>query len=293
MFLAVCAVLSGAEGWEAMVGERSRTIEYYGHIKLNGLRKFVPLAKGIPRHDTIARVLSRLDPEGLQHTFIAWMQGVSEVTAGEVVAIDGKSLRRFFDKASRKSALHMVSAWANRNGVVLGQVKTDNKSNEITAVPALLKVLELKGCMVTLDAMGCQRAIASLICAKQADYVLSVKDNQGVLREDIVAFFETAQAHDFAHCAHEYHEDTEAGHGRVEVRRYWQSPRVESVSRRADWVGLKTIGMTEPEVGQSERHIGTRVSVERRYYISSLPLEVKTFARAVRQHWGPCTGYWM
>jgi predicted transposase YbfD/YdcC len=273
LFLSVCAVLSGAEGWEA--------IEDYGHIKLEWLRKFVPLANGIPRHDTIARVLSRLAPEGLQHAFMVWMQAVSEVTAGEVVAIDGKTLRRSFDRASRKSALHMVSAWASGNGVVLGQIKTEDKSNEITAVPSLLNALELKGCIVTLDAMGCQRAIAQQIVEKKADYVLTVKANQGVLHEDIVDFFETARALDFAHCAHEFHEDVEAGHGRVEVRRYWQSTCLEGLRQGQAWSGLKTLGMTE-----SERHVGEKISVERRYYISSLPLNVKAFSGAVRQHWG-------
>jgi predicted transposase YbfD/YdcC len=146
LFLSVSAVLAGAEGWEA--------IEEFGHLKLAWLRKYVPLANGVPRHDTIARVVSRLNPEGLQKCFLGWMQAVVEATPGQVVAMDGKTLRRSFDRGSRKSALHLVSAWASRNGVVMGQVKTEEKSNEITAIPALLELLELKGCIVTLDAMG-------------------------------------------------------------------------------------------------------------------------------------------
>ena len=235
LFLSVCAVLSGAEGWEA--------IESCGHIKLAWLRKVVPLDNGIPRHDTIARVLSRWDPEGLQRAFVAWMQAVSEVTAGEIVAIDGKPVLSWSKGrcgglligASRKNALHRVSAWAGRHGVVLGQVKTEAKSNAMTAIPVLLDLLEITGCMVTLNAMGCQRAIAQRIQEKKADYVFAVKDNQGVLHEEIVAFFETARAHDFRHCPHEYHEDTDAGHGRVEVRRYWQSTHPSTSSGQV-WI---------------------------------------------------------
>ena len=272
LFLSVSAVLAGAEGWEA--------IEEFGHLKLGWLRKYVPLANGIPRHDTIARVISRLNPEGLQRCFLNWTQAVAEATPGQVVAMDGKTLRRSFDRASRKSALHLVSAWASRNGVVLGQVKTEEKSNEITAIPALLALLELKGCIVTLDAMGCQREIAEKIVEKQADYVLAVKQNQGGLHEDLVEFFDTAQQNDFNSVTHDSHEETDAGHGRVEVRRYWQSTDIDYLSRGAAWAGLKTIGMTE-----SERHLGEKVTLERRYYISSLPLDAKAFGNAVRTHW--------
>jgi len=272
LFLSVSAVLAGAEGWEA--------IEEFGHLKLGWLRKYVPLANGIPRHDTIARVISRLNPEGLQQCFFGWMQAVVEGTEGQVVAMDGKTLRRSFDRGSRKSALHLVSAWASRNGVVLGQVKTEEKSNEITAIPALLALLELKGCIVTLDAMGCQREIAEKIGEKQADYVLAVKQNQGVLHEECVEFFELARRNDFKQLTYDYHEETDTGHGRVEVRRSWQSTDIGYLSRGGEWAGLKTIGMTE-----SERHIGEKITVERRYYISSLPLDAKAFGQAVRTHW--------
>lgn len=272
LFLSVSAVLAGAEGWEA--------IEEFGHFKLGWLRKYVPLANGIPRHDTIARVISRLNPDGLQQCFLNWMQAVVEGTEGQVVAMDGKTLRRSFDRGSRKSALHLVSAWASQNGVVMGQVKTEEKSNEITAIPALLALLELQGCIVTLDAMGCQREIAQKIQEKQADYVLAVKSNQGVLHEECVEFFELARRHDFKQVTYDYHEETDAGHGRVEVRRSWQSTDIDYLSRGAAWAGLKSIGMVE-----SERHIGGKVTLERRYYISSLPLDAKVFAYAVRSHW--------
>ena len=272
LFLSVSAVLAGAEGWES--------IEEFGHFKLEWLRKYVALANGVPRHDTIARVVSRLNPEALQRCFLSWMQAVVGATEGQVVAIDGKTLRRSFDRASRQGALHLVSAWASHNGVVLGQLKTEEKSNEITAIPTLLELLELKGCIVTLDAMGCQREIARTIRDKQADYVLAVKGNQGVLHEAIVGFFETAQQHDFKGITYAYHEETDSGHGRIEVRRYWQSTDTTDLSRGGEWAGLKTIGMTE-----SERHIGEKITCERRYYICSLPLDAQLFGNAVRRHW--------
>jgi predicted transposase YbfD/YdcC len=152
IMLSICAILSGAEGWEA--------IEEYGHAKLEWLRRFIPLEQGIPAHDTIARVLSRVSAKGLQQCFINWVAAVHEVTAGQVVAIDGKTVRRSYDREARKSAIHMVSAWGSANGLVLGRLKTAENSNEITAIPELLELLEIKGCIVTLDAMGCQKEIA-------------------------------------------------------------------------------------------------------------------------------------
>lgn len=273
LVLAICGVLSGAEGWEA--------IEEYGQTKLEWLRKFIPLENGIPAHDTIARVLSRISAKGLQECFSNWVNAVHRVSAGEGVAIDGKTVRRSFDKASRKGAIHRVSAWSSANGLVLGQMKTEEKSNEIIAIPKLLEILELKGCIVTLDAMGCQKAIAQSIIAKQADYVLAVKANQGQLHEAIVDFFHTARAADFKDVPYDYYEDTDAGHGRVEVRRYWTTSVLSTLPHPQEWVGLRIIGLAE-----SERHIGEQVSIEQRYYIASLPSDARQFGRAVRHHWG-------
>ena len=170
MFLAICGMLAGAEGWEE--------IEDFAQAKQGWLRKYVPLANGIPSHDTIARVLERVNSNELQDTFISWMQSCANTCGGQVVAIDGKTLRRSYDRVSSKNALHLVSAFAADLGVVLGQVATDSKSNEITAIPALLELLELKGSIVTIDAMGCQKAIAAKIQEKKADYVLALKENQ-------------------------------------------------------------------------------------------------------------------
>ena len=174
LFLCICGILSVAEGWEA--------IEDFGIAKLDWLRQYLAYANGIPRHDTIARVIARISPKALQSCFVDWMKSVVQLTEGEIVAIDGKQARRSYDKRSRKNALHMVSAWACTNGVVLGQEKTQDKSNEITAIPALLTLLELKGCIVTIDAMGCQKAIAEKIVDGGADYVLALKGNQSHLQ---------------------------------------------------------------------------------------------------------------
>jgi predicted transposase YbfD/YdcC len=271
--LAICAVLSGAEGWEA--------IEEYGYTKLEWLRKFIPLENGVPTHDTIARVLSRVSAKGLQECFMSWVMAVQQATEGQVVAIDGKRVRRSFDRSAGRNAIHMVSAWGNANGLVLGQLKTDEKSNEITAIPQLLELLELKGCIVTLDAMGGQKEIAEKIIEKGADYVLAVKGNQGQLHEAIVDFFDTAQGADFQGVPFDYHEETESGHGRIEVRRYWTTPVLTTLPHPSAWVGLKIIGMTE-----SERHLGDKVTVERRYSIASLKSDARQFGNAVRGHWG-------
>ncbi len=187
--LGVCAVDGGAEGWEA--------IEGFGNAKLSWLRKYVPLANGIPAHDTIARVISRISTKGLQECFLNRIQSVTQMTDGEIVAIDGKTLRRSYDRFSKKQAIHMVSAWANTNGVVLGQVKTSEKSYEITVIPKLIEVLELKGCIVTLDAMGCQTKIAEKIIDKGADYALAVKGNQDGIYDDVFRFKEDALETDF------------------------------------------------------------------------------------------------
>lgn len=271
--LAICAVVCGAEGWEA--------IEEFGHTKLDWLRRHVPLANGIPAHDTIARVLSRISAHGFERCFASWVSAYAQVTEGEVVAIDGKSARRSHDRRSRKGALHLVSAWATSNGVVLGQRKTEAHSNEIEAIPKLLEVLELKGCIVTVDAIGCQQDIAAQLIEQQADYVLAVKANQGRLHEAVREFFDTAGAAGFRGVQHDYHEEVDKGHGRLEVRRYWVSPVLSTLSAPERWKGLKAIGRV-----QAERRVGEEVSIEQRYYICSFYRSAQEFGRAVRGHWG-------
>ena len=270
--LCVCAVLSGAEGW--------CDIEGFGRTKLDWLRRYVPLTNGIPVDDTIARIISALSVSGFQECFLSWMEDVVKLSDGEIIALDGKTHRRSHDRKRGVKALHMVSAWACRNGVVLGQVKTQEKSNEITAVPQLLEKLELKGCIVTPDAMGCQRAIAKQVKEGGGDYVLTLKRNQPELDREVREYFEMAEEEDFDCPAIEHEATSEEGHGRIEHRSYFLSSDLSSLSGVEKWNGLKAIGMVE-----SERHSGGRISMERRYFITSLD-DVKLFQQAVRSHWG-------
>jgi len=271
--ITLCAVLSGAETWT--------DIEEFGKTKKKWFSRFLELANGIPSHDTFGRVFSKLDPEAFQKSFITWMQASNDVSKGQVIAIDGKCLRHSYDKSSGKSAIYMVSAWASENKIVLGQVKTEEKSNEITAIPKLLDALEVKGSTVTIDAAGCQKKIAVKIIEKEGDYTLAVKGNQGHLRDYIEDFFTAARSHDFQGVASDYYESIEGGHGRVEVRRHWTVSELSGFSRKSDWKGLSTIGMVE-----SERHIDGKTTTEYRYYINSQDDGAEQFANRVRAHWG-------
>src|SRR5712691_12474281 len=218
LVIAICAVLCGADTWVEM--------EAYGNAKEQWLRQFLALPHGIPSHDTFGRVFARLKPEELQRCFLRWIQAVREVTHGEVVAIDGKTLRRSFDRAAGKGAIHMVSAWATANRLVLGQQQVDEQSNEITAIPALLRLLDLEGCIVTLDAMGCQKEIARTIVEQGADYVLALKGNHGTLPEEVKGFFTWAQQH-LAAVPHQVYRTVDGEHGRLEERRYWLVSEIE------------------------------------------------------------------
>lgn len=273
LLLCVCAVVSGAEGW--------KDIAAFGRIKLAWLRQFLPYTYGIPSDDCIGWVMARLSPHAFQECFVAWTQSVARITGGEVVAIDGKTLRRSHHRRTGRSAIHMVSAWASANRLSLGQVATAEKSNEITAIPKLLELLQLKGCIVTIDAMGCQRAIAENIVAKGADYVLAVKDNQPQLHEALCDYFETARAGNFEQVPVSYFEETDAGHGRCEVRRHWLVKDLSTLPEPQHWAKLQSIGMV-----QSERHEGEKISREHRYYITTLTDDAKVFGNAVRAHWG-------
>jgi len=266
--LCVCAVLSGADGWS--------DIEEFGRAKLDWLRRYVPLANGIPVDDTIARIISALSVSGFQACFLSWMEDVVKLSDGEIIALDGKIHRRTHDRKRGVKAFHRVSAWACRNGMVLGQVKTDEKSNEITAVPELLEKLELKGCIVTLDAMGCQRAIAKQVKEGGGDDVLALKRNQPELEREAWAYFEAA---DFGGSQMGHEASCDEGHGRIEHRSYFLSTDLGALSGVKKWRGLRAMGRVE-----CERHCGGRVSVERRYFITSLG-DVKVFQRAVRSHW--------
>lgn len=272
VFVAICAVISGAEGWSDIVD--------FAHTKLDWLKQFVRLDHGIPVDDTFARVLSVLSPKALTECLLTWTQGLAEQHPGEIIAIDGKTARRSHDRKRRHNPLHLVRAWATTQGMALGMVKTEVKSNEITAIPELLSLLELKGALVTLDAMGCQTAIAEQIVRQGGDYLLAVKDNQPTLHDALRDFFQTARAHQFAGIAHSFAEDVDTGHGRIETRRCWASECLQTLDQPGRWFGLKSLVLIE-----RERIVGNRVSVEQAYYISSRPAQAERLAQAARAHW--------
>lgn len=270
--ISICAVLSGAEGWE--------DIAEYGSAKQEWLSTFLPLPNGIPCADTFARVFARLDPKQLQECFGSWVKAISTLVAGDNVGIDGKTLRRSHDKSKDEAAIHLVSAWACRNRLVLGQRQVTNKSNEITALPELLKVLALSGCIVTIDAMGCQKEIATAIVEQQADYVLALKGNQGSLFEDVQWLFNQAQSVEFAGITHDFIQTVDKGHGRIEIRQCWTLSDLTYLTQKPLWVGLQSVAMLH-----SERRIGKSISTETRYFISSRPGNASEIAQAVRDHW--------
>lgn len=270
--IAICAVICGADSWVE--------VENYGNAKLEWLKQFLSLPNGIPSHDTFGRVFARLKPEQLQESFLSWIEAVSHLSQGQVIAVDGKTLRHSYDRRDNKGAIHMVSAWATANRLVLGQRKVEEKSNEITAIPELLKVLALEGCIVTIDAMGCQKEIAQQIIQQQADYVLSLKGNQGKFHEDVVQVFEHARSIDFAGIEHDGYQTVTKNHGRIEIRRHWVLGQVKYLVDAAQWVGLTRIGLVE-----SERRTQGQTTIEQRYYILSGNSSAIQFANAVRSHW--------
>lgn len=279
--IALCAVICGADTWVE--------IEEFGHAKEEWFATFLELEHGIPTHDTFGRVFARLDPEQFGQCFLSWVRAVQRVVPlprgqQEVIALDGKAVRRSHDRCAGKSAIHMVSAWATGQRLVLAQTQVDEKSNEITALPVLLRQLALSGCIVTIDAMGCQTAIARQIVEQGGDYVLALKGNQGTLAQDVELMFTEGRATGFAEIAHDTHTTTEKDHGRLEIRRHWtiQDPAyIAYLNPQGAWEGLQGVGMVE-----EERRVGTQVSTEARYYILSKPLAARTFGAAVRSHWG-------
>lgn len=273
-----CGVLCGCEDFVE--------IEEFGTAKEDFFRRFLELPNGIPSHDTFRRVFQAVCPQALQGSLIAWLkdlrQGGTAPQAGEVVPIDGKTLRGTFDKAKGLGALHLVSAWASANGLTLGQVAVDSKSNEITAIPHLIDLLELKGCIVTIDAVGCQKAIAAQIVAKEADYVLALKDNQPKLLAAVEAYFLEQADTDNAAGRVRHHQQVEKGHGRTETRDTFVAPAPAALRASGAWVGLASMVMV---IRQCVDHATGKCSDEVRYFISSLPTRVKHLAQVVRTHW--------
>ena len=270
--MTICAVMAGCDVWE--------DIADFCRVKEDWLRErlHLRLRNGIPSHDTMARVWGMIEPEEFQKCFRSWVSTICHPTEGEIVSIDGRTLRG--GKSSQRSAIHMVSAWAHEQQLVLGQVATDEKSNEITAVPNLLEVLDLKGCIVTADAASCQKQIVQKLNEKDSEYVIGLKDNQPNLKQDTAAYFEAAQKDPQLYPDIQHFQTVDKGHGRIEVRNYYLTTDIAWLTQREDWARLRGLGFVRSRVTS-----GDRTTEEVRYFITSLQ-DVKRFAKAVRAHWG-------
>lgn len=275
LVITIMAVTCGADGFEQ--------IAQFGRSKREWLKTFLDLPNGIPSHDTFGRVLAAMDPEQFERCIVNWTTALAQATAGRIVALDGKTLRRSFQSAGGNAAIHIVNAWCSANRMVLGQLATDEKSNEITAIPKLLELLDLHGAIVTVDALNCQTAIAAKIIQGGGDYVMQVKGNQGTLHEQLIADLDEAILLNFQGMKHDYVMTRDAGHGRIETRRLWCTSDVSWVPDKERWVGLASAAVVEC----SRQVHGGKTSVERRYYITSLPGDdAKAMLGAVRSHWG-------
>jgi len=274
LVITLCAVICGADSWTE--------IELFGKSKHKWLQAFLELPNGIPSHDTFGRVFSLLDPQQLERCFRQWMAALAQSSGGKLIALDGKTLRRSFDKANNKAAIHMVSAWSETNHIVLGQLATDAKSNEIKAIPRLLKLLDVTDSVVTIDAMGCQKAIAKQIVEQKGHYVLQVKGNQSTLHDLLKETFDELTSRPIPGVEYSFYEDVDSGHGRVETRRIWTTGWTDWYQDRSRWAGLRSFVCVE-----SERTIDDRTSTERRYYISDLDGgDAAAMLSYVRGHWG-------
>lgn len=283
LVIAVCAAICGADGWVA--------VEKFGKAKEKWLSQYLSLPNGIPSHDTFGRIFAAMDPNVFRELFITWVTEVTNICQGEIVAIDGKTLRRSYDTSSSKAALHMVNAWATSAGIALGQLATDAKSNEITAIPKLLELLSLQGCIVTIDAMGCQKVITKKIVDQKADYVISLKGNQGNFHHDVQEFFAWSlkeQGTDKPEMR--YFETTNEDHGRIEKRRYWVADEIDWLDSKGEWCGLRSIAMAE-----AERTYKGETTIEQRFFISSLSCDrAEETANSIRAHWGVENGlHWV
>ncbi|MBF0548162.1 MAG: ISAs1 family transposase [Candidatus Riflebacteria bacterium] len=273
LFIALCAVICGAKGWNE--------IEEFGKSRQEWLKKYLLLPNGIPSHDTFREVFLFLDPCKFNESFSNWISEVAGIISGsgENIAIDGKTSRHSF--SNKTKPLHLVSAWASKNSLVLGQIKVDEKSNEITAIPKILKALDVKGCMITIDAMGCQKSIAKQISEAEGDYALALKGNQGKIHEQIKDYMEASIESKFEDIKHETKTTIEKDHGRIETRKYYLINDLNWLEGREEWPSLRSVGLVI-----SKRKIGEKTTIENRYYLTSLKSGVERFAEAVRSHWG-------
>lgn len=275
VLIAILATIGGASGWE--------DIELYAESHQVWLESFLDLSNGIPHADTYRRVFERVQPEALQRCFLGWVHQVVEATGSQVIPIDGKSIKGSYDRNKKQSALHVVSAWASEHRLLLGQVKVENKSNEITAIPALLELLNITGCIITIDAMGTQTEIARQIVVKGADYVLSLKANHPTLYAQVKAWFESADSKGFEGIEHSYDQRIEAGHHRQENRQVWVVPAtaIADLYQPSSWTGLQSVVMVI-----RVRQLWNKTTREVQFYLSSLPCDAQRIGRAIRAHWG-------
>jgi len=273
--IAILAVIGGSKGW---VG-----IETYGEAKYQWLKEFLELPGGIPSHDTFARVFALLNPEEFQKCFSSWINSITEKFGVDVIAIDGKTLKKSYDKNKKLKALHIVSAWSTSHKLVLGQKKVNKKSNEITAIPALLEMLEIEGSIITIDAMGCQKDIAAMIINKKADYILTLKANHKNFYNELKEWFELAKKENFVGRQYSYYQEVCSGHNRIEKREIWTVPvsSLPFLNNQSNWKGLRTVTMII-----SERRLGNKKTIAVRFYISSLENNAEKIAKAIRSHWG-------
>ncbi len=273
--IAICAVVCGADGWS--------DVALFGKSKFNWFKRFLELPHGIPSHDTFGRVFGLIYPKEFRCSFLEWVKAIQKLTQAEVIAIDGKQLHGSKDEGNGQSAIDMVSAWATANELVLGQVKVEDKSNEIPAIPKLLQLLDITGCLVTMDAIGTQIEIAETIIEQGGDYLLAVKENQGQLYDDLERLLGIEEQEGFVTPGYSYIRKVDNSHGRMEIRECWATSSAECLDYlrgRDNWKGLKTLAMI-----RSERRIGEKVEIRTRYFISSLQMNAKAFLKAKRSHW--------
>jgi predicted transposase YbfD/YdcC len=271
--ISICAVICGADGWAQVVK--------FGRCKLAWFKTFLELPNGIPSHDTFGRVFAALDPSAFEECFMKWVAALTTASQGRLIAIDGKTIRRSLDTASDKAAIHMVHAWCQANHMVLGQIATEAKSNEITAIPQLMKLLDLQGAVVTLDAAGCQKKIAAQIVEQGGDYLLQLKGNQGTLHQETVELFDQCLTDDCRGIAYRTAATTDKGHGRIEQRRLWATSEVNWFAEKGKWKNLRSLIRV-----QCKRTVNGETSDEYRYYISSLPADnASRLLKYIRGHW--------
>lgn len=280
LFIAVVGTLANCDNWVA--------IEDFANDRSTFFKKYLTLPYGIPSHDTMQRVFEWIDPKEFQNTFMKWIGEISASLKGSIIAIDGKTVCGARDVHEEKSSIHIVSAWASKYRIVIGQIKTDEKSNEITAIPELLKLLDISGCIVTTDAMGCQKEIVKAIVDKKSDYVLAIKGNQKLFYDEVKQYLDDALKTGFKDIPYSYTKSFDKGHGRKEVREYYVTEDINWLSTKQQWKNLRSIGVA---IRKSEEK--GKITVEKRYYISSLPADAVKFSNAVRKHWGIESMHWV